>query len=89
MLIIQGHPLYGGVAVGVGLTINIISLGGGASLGAITVNNQGYGYKTGDTPVRESPLMEKTTSKKSIIQRKNVDAKPARKPSKAARINMF
>ncbi len=42
---------------GVGLTVNIISLGGGGSLGAITVNNQGYGYKTGDTVmVNNSPL---------------------------------
>ena len=37
----------------------------------------------------ESPLIEKIDSKNSIIQRKNVDAKPAKNPSIAASINMF
>jgi hypothetical protein len=47
------------------------------------------GYSCGGILASDNPSVEKTVSKNSIIQRKNVEAKPARNPRKAARINMF
>ena len=55
----------------------------------IGINGSRNGYTWGGIPTRENPLIEKIDSKNSIIQRKNVDAKPAKNPSKAARISMF
>ena len=56
---------------------------------SIGINGNRNGYVWGGIPASENPLTEKIDSKNSIIQRKKVDAKPARNPSKAARINIF